>query len=167
VIAGAPTQGYAVQKGQQAKRAAGERVMINGSRTDDLFIHDWIAENAWRTPDKLATIDLHSGRRHSYAQMHERVARIAGHLTSLGVVKGDRVAMLSMNSSDFLDILFAVWRIGAVLTPLNFRLTAHELSYMVNDSGAKLLFYDLDLARFGQDNQRAALDCHGPAGQSR
>ena len=120
--------------------------MASGSRTDDLFIHDWIAENAWRTPDKIATIDLHSGRRHSYGVMHERVARIAGHLTSLGVQKGDRVAILSMNSSDFLDILFASWRIGGVFTPLNFRLTAHELAFMVNDSGAKVFFHDLDLA---------------------
>ena len=119
--------------------------MPQGSRTDDLFIHDWIAENAWRTPDKIATIDLHSGRRHSYGTMHERVARVAGHLTSLGVAKGDRVAMLSMNSSDFLDVLFGCWRMGAVVTPLNFRLTAHELAFMVNDSGAKVLVHDLDL----------------------
>lgn len=113
---------------------------------NDMLVYDWIAENAQRFPDKPATIDIHSGRTHSYADMHERVARIAGHLTSIGIAKGDRVGLLSMNSSDMLDILFACWRIGAVLTMLNFRLTAHELAFMVSDSGARAVFYDSDLA---------------------
>ncbi len=112
----------------------------------DLSVFDWIAEHARRFPDKIATIDMHSGRSHSYAQMHERIARIAGHLRSIGIAKGDRVALLSMNSSDMLDVQFACWRIGACYTPLNFRLTAHELAFMVNDSGAKAFFYDLELA---------------------
>jgi fatty-acyl-CoA synthase len=117
-----------------------------GSRSDDLFVHDWIAETARRHPDKLATIDVHSGRRHSYATMHARVAGIAGHLRSLGIEKGDRVGLLSMNSSDFLDVMFACWRLGAICTTLNFRLTAAELTFMVNDSGCKALFHDRDLA---------------------
>ncbi len=75
----------------------------------------------------------------------ERVARIAGHLKSIGIDKGDRVALLSMNSSDMLDILFACWRVGAVLTMLNFRLTAHELAFMLHDSGARAIFHDSDL----------------------
>lgn len=116
------------------------------SRSDDLLVHDWIAEHAFRTPEKLATIDLHSGRRHSYAQMHARVAGLAGHMLSLGIAQGDRVGLLAMNSSDFLDAMFACWRIGAVCTTLNFRLTAHELAFMVNDSGCKLVFHDRDLA---------------------
>ena len=95
------------------------------SRSDDLLVHDWIAEHAFRTPGKLATIDLHSGRRHSYAKMHARVAGLAGHMHSLGIAQGDRVGLLAMNSSDFLDAMFACWRIGAVCTTLNFRLTAH------------------------------------------
>lgn len=112
---------------------------------NDMLVYDWIAENAQRFPDKPATIDIHSGRTHSYAEMHERVARIAGHMASIGIAKGDRVGLLSMNSSDMLDIMFACWRIGAVLTMLNFRLTAHELAFMVNDSGASAIFHDGDL----------------------
>jgi fatty-acyl-CoA synthase len=122
-------------------------MMINALPIEsDLSVYDWIAEHARRFPDKIATIDMHSGRRHSYAQMHERVARIAGYLRSIGISKSDRVSTLSMNSSDMLDIQFACWRIGACYTPLNFRLTAHELAFMVNDSGAKAFFYDLELA---------------------
>ncbi len=114
--------------------------------SDDLIVFDWIADNASRDPDKIATIDLHSGRQHSYAQMHERVARIAGYLRAIGIQKGDRVSILSMNSSDMLDVQFGCWRIGACYTPLNFRLTAHELAFMVDDSGAQAFFYDSELA---------------------
>jgi fatty-acyl-CoA synthase len=112
---------------------------------DDLSAFDWIADHALRRPNAIATIDIHSGRRQNYAQMHERVARIAGYLTAIGVTKGDRVALLSMNAPEMLDIQFACWRVGACYTPLNFRLTAHELAFMVNDSGAKAFFFDTDL----------------------
>lgn len=112
----------------------------------DLSVFDWIADNAARLPERIATICLHSGRRQTYAQMHDRVARIAGYLRGIGVEKGNRVALLSMNGPDMLDVQFACWRIGACYTPLNFRLTAHELAFMVNDSGAKAFFYDTDLA---------------------
>lgn len=114
--------------------------------TDDRTVFDWISDHAQRWPDRLATVDIHSGRRHSYGQMDQRVARIAGHLRRIGIAKGDRVAMLSMNSTDMLDVQFACWRLGACYTPLNFRLTAHELAFMVTDSGAKALFFDSDLA---------------------
>jgi fatty-acyl-CoA synthase len=125
----------------------GDDAMMNALPIkSDLSVYDWIEGHARRFPEKIATIDLHSGRRHTYAQMHERVARIAGHLRSIGIIKRDRVATLSMNSSDMLDIQFACWRIGACYTPLNFRLTARELAFMVNDSGAKAFFYDTDLA---------------------
>lgn len=112
----------------------------------DFMVYDWVAENARRFPDKVATHDIYSGRRHTHAEMHERVARIAGHLRAIGIARGDRVALLSMNSSDMLDIQFACWRIGVVLTPLNFRLTAHELAFMVTDSGSRAVFYDTDLS---------------------
>lgn len=116
------------------------------NNSSDLAVFDWIAEHANRFPDKVATVDIHSGRWHSYAQMHERIARIAGHLRGLGIGRGDRVAMLSLNSSDMLDVIFACWRIGAIIAPLNFRLTAHELAFMLNDSGASVFFHDEDLA---------------------
>lgn len=119
----------------------------------DIAVFDWIADNAKRLPERIATICLHSGRRQTYGQMHERVARIAGHLLSIGIEKGDRVALLSMNAPDMLDVHFACWRIGACYTPLNFRLTAHELAFMVNDSGAKAFFYDTDLVSVIPDLQ--------------
>ena len=74
-------------------------------------VFDWIASHARRDPGKLAQIDWASRRRYDYAQMHERVGRFAGFLRhELRVRKGDRVAILSLNSSDVFDLLFACAR---------------------------------------------------------
>jgi fatty-acyl-CoA synthase len=103
---------------------------------------DWIAHHAVTTPEKTATIDLASGRRHSYAMMNDRVGRIAAFLLESGIEKGDRVGLIAMNSSDVLDIIFATWRVGAVHLALNFRLTAAELAFIIEDAEPKLVIAD-------------------------
>jgi len=107
---------------------------------------DWISHHAMASPNEVATIDLASGRRQNYAEMHERVGRIAGFLRAAGVQKGDRVGLIAMNSSDILDIIFATWRIGAVHLALNFRLTAPELAFIVADATPKLVIADTAFA---------------------
>lgn len=106
---------------------------------------DWAAHFNYASPGKCATIDLASGRRLTYGQLHDRVGRLAGHLKSIGVTPGDRVAFLALNSTDILDIILASWRIGAVVLALNYRLTASELEFIVTDSGPMVLFYDHEL----------------------
>jgi fatty-acyl-CoA synthase len=103
---------------------------------------DWIAHHAKTTPRKTATVDLASGRRHSYADMHDRVGRIAHFLREAGVGRGDRVGLIALNSTDILDIIFATWRVGAVHLALNFRLTSSELAFIVGDAAPKLIFVD-------------------------
>ena len=110
------------------------------------IIVDWIGYNAGNLPDKTATIELPSGRRQTYAQMHERVGRIAGWLTELGIQRGDRVGVLAQNSTDTLDIIFATWRIGAVHLALNFRLTPSELDFIIGNAEPKLLIFDQELS---------------------
>lgn len=105
-------------------------------------VRDWIAGNAELVPNQLASIDVASGRRRTYEQMHERVARVAGLLHSKGIKPGDRVGILALNSSDYMEIIFGCWRIGAIGLCLNFRLTAHELKFIIDDAGADLIFAD-------------------------
>jgi fatty-acyl-CoA synthase len=109
-------------------------------------VTDWVAFHALTTPEKLATVDLASGRKHSYAEMNDRVSRIAGFLREAGIEPGDRVGLIAMNSSDVLDIIFATWRIGAVHLALNFRLTAQELAFIVDDASPKLVISDVAFA---------------------
>jgi fatty-acyl-CoA synthase len=109
--------------------------------------YDWIAHFGRRTPDKTAVIDLASQRRLSYAEFDRRISRLAGHLRDqLGVRRGDRVAVLALNTTDTLEVQFACFRIGAVFLPLNNRLTVPELQFIVGDSSPKVMVHDTDLA---------------------
>src|SRR5580692_7791345 len=89
-------------------------------------------------PNKTAVVC--QDQRFTYAQFGDRAARLAGALRAAGVQPGDRVAFLSMNCHRLLEAYFGVLEAGAVLLPLNFRLASHELAYILNDSGAKVLF---------------------------
>jgi fatty-acyl-CoA synthase len=80
--------------------------------------------------------------RFTYAEFADRAARLGGALKKAGVRPGDRVAFLSMNCHRLLEAYYGVLEAGAVLLPLNVRLAAHELAYVLNDSGAKLLFLE-------------------------
>lgn len=75
----------------------------------------------------------------NYRQFDDDVNQYAHALLSLGVQKGDRVAILSGNSDVFLIAMYAVFRIGAIVAPLNPRAAARELRYLLTDSGASVL----------------------------
>jgi len=108
---------------------------------------DWIAFHADRTPDKLAMVDQMTGRRFTYAEMHERIGRLAAYMRDeWGVQRGDRVAILAKNCSDYFEYQFACWRTGAMMLPLNWRLAEPELLFILNDAGAKGLLYDTEFA---------------------
>jgi fatty-acyl-CoA synthase len=80
--------------------------------------------------------------RFTYAQFADRAARLGGALKKAGVKPGDRVAFLSMNCHRLLEAYYGVLEAGAVLLPLNVRLASHELTYILNDSGANVLFLE-------------------------
>lgn len=67
------------------------------------------------------------GRQLTFAALHERSSRLANGLAGLGVARGDRVAYLDQNASEFWEVMFAAAKLGAVMTPLNFRLAGAEL----------------------------------------
>ena len=109
--------------------------------------YDWIAHFGRRTPEKLAAVDLGSGRHLTYAQFDDRVGRLARHLRDRhGIARGDRVAVLALNTSDTLEVQFACGRLGAVFLPLNTRLTVPELHYIVGDASPRVMIHDADLA---------------------
>ncbi len=82
------------------------------------------------------------GERFTYRQFGDRAARLAGALRQIGVQPGERVAFLGTNSHRLLEAYFGVLEAGAVLLPLNIRLAASELEFVLNDSGASVLFID-------------------------
>src|SRR6202046_4605454 len=78
----------------------------------------------------------------TYAQVAERVRRLAGGLHELGVAPGDRVAFLSLNCHRLLEAYYGVLEAGGILLPLNIRLAAPELAYILTDSAATVLFLE-------------------------
>ena len=72
--------------------------------------------------------------RFTYAEFGDRVGRLAGALRTAGVKPGDRVAFLSLNCHRLLEAYFGVLEAEAILLPLNIRLAAPELTYILNDS---------------------------------
>ena len=95
------------------------------------------------SPDRLALI--YGRERVSYAALVERVQAAAGLLAARGIAKGDIVALLMKNSAAFIELALAASHIGAVLLPINFRLAAEEVGYILEHAGAKLLFVDEEL----------------------
>ena len=91
-------------------------------------------------PNGVATID--GGRRQTWSQFRDRVARFAGALRGAGVQPGDRVAILSLNGDAYLEYFYAAPWAGALVVPLNTRLAAPELVAIINDAGAVALLVD-------------------------
>src|SRR6478672_4314169 len=99
-------------------------------------LSDLIDRNATFTPTKDAL--RHQGTALSYAAFAGRIAAAAAALSArLGVKRGDRVAILSLNHPDYLVLLFACARLGAMLVPLNWRLAPPEQVFILSDASVK------------------------------
>src|SRR6202051_1380801 len=101
-------------------------------------LSDLIERNAAFTPDKPATV--FEGETLSYAALGVRIERAARALKAeYGVSRGDRVAILSLNRPDYLVLLYACARLGAMLVPLNWRLAVAEQLFILSDASVKVL----------------------------
>ncbi len=101
-------------------------------------LSDLIERNAAFTPDRPATI--FEGEILSYAAFSARIEQTARALKAeFGVGRGDRVAILSLNRPDYLVLLYACARLGAMLVPLNWRLAVAEQLFILSDASVKVL----------------------------
>ena len=101
---------------------------------------EWLRQRAHLSPDRLALV--FEDERWTFAELDRRVSGAAGRLTVAGVEPENLVALLARNGSGFAQLVHAVPRLGAVLVPLNVRLTTDELAWQLRDSGAKFLVSD-------------------------
>ncbi len=107
-----------------------------------MIIADILRRQCTLRPNAVAM--TYAGKETTYAQMGDRVNRAANALRELGVKKGDRVAVLSQNCNQFVELYFANGKLGSVTTPLNYRLTATELEFIINNSEAVALIVQDD-----------------------
>jgi fatty-acyl-CoA synthase len=133
-------------------------------------LSDLIERNAAFAPDKPALI--FEGEVLSYAMFYARIGQAANALqVQFGVGRGDRVAILSLNRPDYLVLLYACARLGAMLVPLNWRLAVAEQLFILSDAGAKVLVLEQafaeilpTLAQSHPDTEIVGLDFTPPHG---
>ena len=94
-----------------------------------------LERHALSRPDRAAF--RFNGETTTWRQLRDRVERLAGALSERGVGAGDRVAVLMGNRPEFMEIVLAANRLGAIGVPVNFRLSGGEVAYILDDSGAR------------------------------
>jgi fatty-acyl-CoA synthase len=137
-------------------------------------LSSFIRFHAQRTPERVALV--YGEDRISYAQLMSRIEAAAGWLVARGIRPGDVVALFMKNSPAFLELTFAISHVGAVSLPINYRLAADEVGYIVDNAGASLILCDEELTvqvaamapvtvdRAAQkDSRRLASPTQGPA----
>jgi len=102
-------------------------------------VGSWAARRARMSPERVAVV--HDGREFTYREVAARVTRAAHLLAAHGIGPGDRVAYLGPNHPTLLEALLATGAVGGAFVPLNTRLAAPELAYILRDSGAAALIW--------------------------
>ena len=112
--------------------------------TPPIDLGSWISRRAAATPNLPAITFGESTW--TYREFADRIDRLAAELSAGGMNRGDRVAYAGLNHPDFLVTLFAAARIGAAFVPLNWRLTADELGYILGNAEVHTLIADAERA---------------------
>ena len=107
-----------------------------------------LANRSFLSPDLEAFVG--AGYRYDFKQVNARVNQMAGYLAQQNIVQGDRVAVLCKNNQHFVTAMYAAAKIGAILLPLNWRLQPPELAYILSDSGASVLLYDVEFSEVAE-----------------
>jgi acyl-CoA synthetase (AMP-forming)/AMP-acid ligase II len=113
-----------------------------------------LAHHATRQPDKAITV--FEGETTTYAEMAERAAALAAGLHQRGIDRGQVVGLLSYNCPELLETIFAVNRLGAIAMPINWRLAAPEVRYILEHSDARALVCDDALVELANEATKGA-----------
>jgi fatty-acyl-CoA synthase len=126
-------------------------VTTQPSATDQPYLarrQNWtnqLARHALMQPGSTAL--RHLGRTTTWAQLDRRVNALADALSRRGVARGDRVLILMLNRAEFVELFLAINKRGAIAVPVNFRMTATEIAFLVGDCQAKVVITEAVLAR--------------------
>ena len=116
--------------------------------------------NAEHHPDKLALCDMET--EFTFQEVRDKSEQAAACFQALGIKKGDPVAIMGQNSFDFVFSFFGVLKAGGIVVPVNHKLTAPEVDYILEDSRARLFLFDGSLnevaAGLGQEIQKLSMD---------
>lgn len=109
----------------------------------DNFQTDWLSKWAYYTPDKFFLRENDRDLKWSFSEFNNRTNALAFYLTNeLGVKVGDRIAVYSKNRAEYVQLFLACIKCGAILVPLNFRLTPRELDILISDADPSVFLYE-------------------------
>ena len=108
----------------------------------DFTFYDLVKRNADCYGEKLAWFEVDDKRTLSFAQYKEMVDRLAFGLRQSGIKKGDRIGVLGKNSLEFFQVYGAAASVGAIVLPMNWRLSPEEIEFILHDGGPRFLFVD-------------------------
>ena len=109
-------------------------------------IHDWLQIWSTHSPQRIALIDGDSHEAWSYSVFFKKAKAAAGFLVkNFRIKKGDRIIYVGQNNLSVINLFFSVSRLGAILVPVNYRLTAKELSYIFKDADPQLVVHDSEV----------------------
>jgi o-succinylbenzoate---CoA ligase len=117
--------------------------------TSDILLPDWLTRCAENYPERLAV--QCDQVQWSFTELDHQASRIARQLATSGVHEGNRIALLAANGLHYVAFVHALTRLGAILVPLNVRLTLQELCWQLRDVNASLLVCDADYANLAQE----------------
>lgn len=107
------------------------------------FELDWLKRWNLYSPQAIALVDGENGKSFTYRELFEASQRGAALLArQFKIGQGDRIATLASNEPEFVILLFSLFRLGATLVPINYRLTDREVDHVINDCQAKLIVYE-------------------------
>jgi long-chain acyl-CoA synthetase len=110
----------------------------------DFTFYDLICRNSYTYGKKMAWLEADDGRSISFAGFKERVDRLAGGLQRQGLQKGDRIGIVGKNSLEYFMVFGAAAALGAIALPVNWRLSAEEVGFILRDGAPRIVLADLE-----------------------
>ncbi|HNL84444.1 MAG TPA: AMP-binding protein, partial [Chitinophagales bacterium] len=103
---------------------------------------DWVGKWALTTPNKTALKEAETGRTLSYSEWNNQANTVVHYFSSIGLKKGDRIAILAENCLEYFILFSVCQKMGTILVPLNYRLTSAEINYLLNNASPDLLIVE-------------------------
>ncbi len=121
---------------------------------------DYLSKRVVYSPKSEAIIEVETGRKYTYEEFNTRANRVANALHDLGVKKGDRIAVIALNTLEYWELFFGCQKIGGILAGLNWRLVSQELSGLINDITPRVVMVGKEFSKISLEVSRETSVTH-------
>lgn len=115
---------------------------------------DYLSKRSVFSPNKEALVDIETGKRYTYRKFNNQANKVANIFHSLGVKKGDRIAVIAHNQVEYWELFFGAQKTGSILAGLNWRLVAYELTQLIEDLEPRIVVFGKEFGNTAQEIQK-------------